>query len=136
MSDDQLYIKNDLEDYASNDIPSVEWGSPHRSELLESAVDPDSMEFYSTGGYQGKMVFALDAGGYIWLVKEAFGSCSVCDGLLAADDDWEYTKKMLRNAYCFESKKDAIDFLDTKLETEGWYWNDVAREGKDCVEKL
>lgn len=155
-----LYQKADLADHA--DLSNVSGGDskhgvPSRSRLLEMAlgVDPTVV---SSGGYQGTMVFIMVVQDTLWLVKDSYGSCSYCDGLMAqkvrtygvndeeeraelqAEEDEnlrQYAESMMNNAYAFEAKNDAVRFLNEKApDVEGnWYhgWESVAEE---AIEEL
>lgn len=154
-----LYQKADLADHA--DLSNVdgrgnEYGLPSRSGLLEMAlgVEPKTV---CSGGYQGTYLFILVVDDTLWLIKDSYGSCSYCDGLLAqevrtysAEDEAEkeelqteedenlrqYAESMMNNAYAFEDKNDAVRFLDAKApEDASWYhgWESVAEDG---IEKL
>lgn len=151
-----LYEKADLADHA--DIENVdgrgsEYGVPSRSDLLEMAlgVEPTTV---CSGGYQGTYLFILVVEDTLWLIKDSYGSCSYCDGLLAqqvrtysADDEAEkeelqseedenlqqYARSMMNNAYAFTSKNDAVRFLHEKApdEDQSWFhgWESVAEDG-------
>lgn len=143
MSDrETLYVRADLEEYADldaiDDDPSS-WGTPSRSELLQQSLGLDSVEIHvaSTGGYQGEKLFVFRTGGYYWLVKDSYGSCSHCDGLLAADHASEYATTMLRDAYAFTDAGDTIAFLERKANDDGGYgifgWATLADDGVEAV---
>lgn len=155
-----LYEKDDLADYAN--VENVngrgsEYGLPSRSDLLEMALDVEPTTVCS-GGYQGTYLFILVVNDTLWLIKDAYGSCSYCDGLLAqevrkhsAEDEAEkeelqseeddnlrqYARSMMNNAYAFEDKNDAVRFLHEKTPDEDgrWHhgWEAVAEDG---IEKL
>jgi len=142
-----LYEKDDLADRAElsnvNGCES-EYGLPSRSDLLEMAlgVEPTTV---CSGGYQGTYLFILVVDDTLWLIKDSYGSCSYCDGLLAqqvltygADTEEEkeelqseedenlqqYARSMMNNAYAFTSKNDAVRFLqekdDDRMYSHGW----------------
>jgi len=127
-----LYIKNDLEDYAKDISVDESTERASREQLIDELL-PDSAryEIYSTGGWQGTLGIVIECDDYIWLIKEPFGSCGVCDGLLGASDKVGYGKKMLRNAYCFESTELAIRFLG---EIDGWQWEEIEHGVREILE--
>jgi len=151
----KLYIQNDLEDYASRDLPEIDRDgyvrpSFKRAELIKRAVNPDSFDYACVGSYQGSYAFVLKKGGYTWIIKESFGSCSHCDSLMAKQTNfrrseysieealdiiWDYTLKMLRNAYCFETEADAISYLEQK---DGWTWRNegLASDAIEIVKEI
>jgi len=136
MTDDisDLYIKNDLGDYAYTDIDDPDGYG--RTDYLR-AILPNSaeVEVYSTGGYQGTMVFVIRLDDYLWVIKEAYGSCNLCDGFVGRGDGHkiEYAESMCRNAYCFESEDDAIKFLKQKDEDGGYIWEKVANKAIEML---
>jgi len=147
---EQLYLKADLEDHA--DLSSIERDEEGRlrygrSDLLGAALDAD-VHTTCSGGYQGTYGFVLVVDDTLWVIKDSYGSCSVCDGLLAAHDrdgrpyrvedpdelDCEnvqnYAQSMMRNAYAFDNKNDAVRFVheasEGNLDVSGWSWGDIA----------
>jgi hypothetical protein len=146
---DQLYRKADLADHADLSRIDRSVGShwpPNRSDLLREALDTN-VEGVCSGGYQGTWVFILVVDDILWLLKDSYGSCSYCDGLLAAADldgrsyrtDEEelgaenvrqYAESMMNNAYAFESKNDAVRFI---ARVDGYGWRDVR---SDTIETL
>lgn len=122
MARTTLYRKHDLTNYATT--PTAEMDRYSRSDILKTML-PDSaeMETVSTGGYQGWMGFIIHLDGYVWLIKDGYGSCSYCDGLLAADNAASYGESMMRNVYCFDTGSDAATFV---TEQDGYAWNEVA----------
>lgn len=131
MGDDRLYIKNDLGDYANTDINDPDGYS--RIDYLR-AILPDSAEIdvYSTGGYQGTMGFVIRLDEYIWLIKEAFGSCALCDGFIDSHKV-EYAESMCRNAYCFEDEKLARMFLTEKIDNGEYMWERIATKMRELI---
>lgn len=149
-----LYEKDDLADYAAVEAVNgsdSEYGLPSRSDLLEMALDVEPTTVCS-GGYQGTYLFILVVNDTLWLIKDSYGSCSYCDGLLAqqvrtysADDEEEkaelqqeedenlqqYARSMMNNAYAFESKNDAVRFLHEKDDDRSYShgWAAVAEDG-------
>lgn len=148
--EDNLYLKADLEDHA--DLSRIERDEENRlrysrSDLLEAALDTE-VHTTCSGGYQGTYGFVLVMDGLLWVIKDSYGSCSVCDGLLAAHDqdgrpyrvedpeelDCEnvrnYALVMMRNAYAFDNKNDAVRFVhkaeDGDLDVWGWSWGNVS----------
>jgi hypothetical protein len=156
-----LYVKDDLADYANIEaVHGSEHTLPSRGSLLEMAlgVEPTTV---CSGGYQGTYLFIVVVNDTLWLIKDAYGSCSYCDGLLAqrvrkhkADDEEEkeelqreedenlqqYARSMMNNAYAFESKNDAVRFLDEKApdEERNWYhgWESVAEDGITALNEV
>jgi hypothetical protein len=106
-----LYVKADLEDHA--DFDRIEDAPRIRAKILREALDiePDDLHMNRCGSYQGSMLFVFELNGQIWLLADSFGSCEVCDGLLAADHVREYATRMCRDSYAFETKEDAVSFL-------------------------
>jgi len=110
----------DLDQFATlSNVPKQTdgYGGPDRVKLLSMALDIDSDEIsvVREGGYQGTLLFIFEVDGYIWLLKDSYGSCSNCDGLLAAERGGsyrDYTRGMIRNAYAFSTSNDAIRFLN------------------------
>lgn len=150
-----LYEKDDLANYA--DLSNVdgrgsEYGLPSRSDLLEMAlgVEPTTV---SSGGYQGTYLFIFVVEDTLWLLKDSYGSCSYCDGLLSqrvndysydgseeeaqSEEDEnlrQYAESMMNNAYAFTDKNDAVWFLHEKTSDGFEYgWGSVAPDG---IEKL
>lgn len=133
MSEENLYVRNDLEDYAETPTRKMS-RHPKRSELIGALLPASAdIDFYSTGGYQGHMGFVIKLDGYIWLLPESYGSCSVCDGLLSASDKLEYGRSMLRNAYCFETEREAKQFLNEKRVDGTWKWRKIAGEMHEMI---
>lgn len=136
MTDDisDLYIKNDLGDYADTNIddPDGYGRTPYLKAIL-----PDSAKLstYSTGGYQGTMVFVIRLDGYLWVIKEAYGSCNLCDGFVGRGGSHkiEYAESMCRNAYCFESEDAAVEFLKQKDKDGGYIWEKVASKAIEML---
>lgn len=131
------YKKRDLEDLA--DLSGIDeldtsgrWSCPSRGELLVATLEisDDDYTAINHGSYQGTLLFVFETGGDLWLLKDAYGSCSHCDGLLSCDDDDEYKNyatKMFRNAYAFEGQAEAKAFLEQKAEDGRRYgWGGVA----------
>jgi hypothetical protein len=142
MSTDRLYVRADLEDYADldriHDDPDS-WGNPSRLELLEQSLGLDEFDIKSAraGSYQGQMLFIFRTAGYIWLLKDSYGSCSHCDGLLAADHASEYAETMMRDAYAFTSIEDVREFIEAKIDGDeyGIYkWEELADEVLDVLD--
>ena len=130
-----LYIKNDLADYADERATCP---SPATRGQIVRALLPDAeIRTHSTGSYQGTMGFVIHLYDYVWLIKEAYGSCSYCDGLLATENKISYGISMLNNAYCFETTDDALTFLSRTDElVDEWGWKDVRHGMIDEVEAL
>lgn len=144
---DTHYVKTDLEDRANfrnvenhADDDGIINRGPGRTELLADVLGKDTHEIRKVreGGYQGTILFVFRHAGYVWLVKDSYGSCSHCDGYLAADDDESYKKyarSMCRNAYAFESTDDAVRFLHkksgdgTEMSTFAYGWGPLVDEG-------
>lgn len=145
MSDtEQLYLKADLEDRAGLDSITLneEGRLRHsRSSLLEDALGVEP-KVTCSGGYQGTYTFVLVVDDILWVIKDSYGSCGLCDGLLHAknytgrDDKEEgleavrnYAQSMMRNAYAFDNKNDAVRFVhqaaEGDLDVSGWAWSDV-----------
>lgn len=131
MSD--LYLQRDLTDYADEYTKEKPYIS--RKKLLRNMLPDDAaIDHHTTGGYQGLHGYVIVLDGYWWLLKDAYGSCSYCDGLLSAAQDSpekveEYGLSMMRNAYCFDTEADARAFLDAKVSDEdhwGWGWPEIA----------
>lgn len=166
MTDTDHYLKADAEDRADlsriqrddeGNYTPEKISSPRRDALLEVVLDTE-VRSVRNGRYQGTMGFVFVVDGLLWLLKDSFGSCAVCDGLMGARDDdghaWgntdpedltcthvrEYTASMLRNAYAFESKNDAVRFLhqaeDDELEAAGWSWRDIADDMIDVLDDV
>lgn len=123
-----MNLKRDLHDYA--DKPDEYDKIIHsRIDLIERLLpDGAEIEHYRQRGYQGKMGIVVWVDEYTWVIKESFGSCAYCDGLLAADDPVEYGMSMLRDAYAFETDDDAVEFVQQKLDDEVYMWNNIGRE--------
>lgn len=144
VSEETHYLKADLEDYA--DVESITLNEDGRvrhgrTSLLENALDAE-VHTTCSGGYQGTYTFVLVAGGLLWVIKDSYGSCGLCDGLLHAknyegrdspQDALEavrnYAESMMRNAYAFDNKNDAVRFVHEAaagdLDVSGWAWSDV-----------
>ena len=154
MGDYQL--KEDLADRANLDeIGLNEKDRPtfRRSTLLEDALGVEVLT-YSTGGYQGTMTFVLVCDGLLWVIKDAYGSCSHCDGLLAArrnardgygkDRTWDlepirdYAESMMNNAYAFDSANDAVRFVHEQAgdASYSWGWGSVADGTIENIDKI
>jgi len=109
-----IQAKADLEDSALNDHEvefESKYGNPGRVDILKNILPSYEIETACTGGYQGTYVFRLDGPEYIWLIRDSYGSCSYCDGLIDNPDPYNYGIQMLRNGYAFESEDDAVQFL-------------------------
>lgn len=145
------YVKADLEDYADLDEllddDAEEYRSPTlgRSEILEKALDLErdvDFDSYCTGGYQGTYLFVFEKGGYLWLLKDSYGSCSYCDGLLASENSASYGISMMRNAYAFENENDAVRFLhmasdrDADHDLMSYSWQKVGEQGIKLIDEL
>lgn len=130
-TENNLYLGKDLGDYANTDVSEVDGYG--RTTWLK-AILPNSADInvYSTGGYQGTKGYVIYLDDYTWIIKEAYGSCSYCDGMIGADDKAEYALSMCRNAYCLENKKDAIRFLDNQ---DGWGWDKIRSNLKEMIQK-
>lgn len=141
------YLKVDLEDYA--DLEAIDddpesWGQPSRSEILQQSLGLNSGEIKSicSGGYQGEWLFVFRIGGYLWLLKDSYGSCPVCDGLLAADHAKHYAEGMMRNAYAFDDDNEAVRFLHEKdgdgaeLSTFSYGWSPLVDDGISAITEL
>lgn len=133
----ELYLGKDLEAYVEDE--QVAEKHPRRGDLVRGLL-PDSatINIYSSGGYQGMMGFAIDLDDHIWLIKESYGSCSYCDGLIGSGDRISYGISMLRNAYCFESIDDAVEFVDDASDNDdGYYgWDRISGGLIDELQKL
>jgi len=144
------YVKNDLIDYA--DVENIDRSgyTSSRSTLLKESLGLSDRELksYTYGSYQGTMLFVFEVGGYIWLLRDSYGSCSYCDGLLGSSDVRTYATSMMNNAYCFESKNDAVRFLnqvldardkdkeDRDLDLNPYFWDSVAVKGIELLNEL
>jgi hypothetical protein len=127
-----LYIKNDLTDYV--EYPSNGVDGYARTDYIKAILpEKADIEVYNHGSYQGTLGFVIRLDGYYWLIKEHYGSCSVCDSMMAADDKIEYAKSILRNAYCIENEENAIKFLIMKEEDGSYGWRNIAPEMRDIV---
>jgi len=123
-----LYHKYDLGDYATTPTNS---GNCSRSDLLKAMLpDKADIDTVSTGGYQGHLGFIIRLDGFTWVLKDAYGSCEYCDGLLGADDAASYGQSMMRNAYCFDSNDDAATFV---RQQDGWGWDSLADDLLDTL---
>ena len=78
------------------------------------------------------MIFVIEGFGYYWIIKEAYGSCEVCDGFIGAPN-YEYGLSILRNAYAFDTLDDARAFLSS---VDGWGWNRIREPGLDLLDHL
>lgn len=131
---ERLYLRNDLEDHADDTISSVEDQYSRAAIMRELLPERADVFVYSTGGYQGTMGFVIrNVDGYVWVLKEGFGSCSYCDGLLGADNAADYGRSMMRNAYCFKDESDAVQFIEEMRENGVWGWH---RVGEPLIEEL
>lgn len=133
------YVKADLEDFANLDaIEDGEWGHPSRETILMQSLALDDCEIQSacTGGYQGTYLFTFYTGNYLWIIRDSYGSCALCDGLIGAEHASEYALTMMRNAYAFESENDAVEFLTEKTESEYSYRWSLAEQGIDAIDNL
>lgn len=138
MPDDEeenLYLGRDLEDYASPPSTSFNSRRPGREEVVRALL-PDSatIKTYHPGGYSGAMGFVIYLDDYIWLIKEYYGSCNLCDGMLAASDKIKYGRSILRNAYCLESEEDAIEFLNNRIAQSDYGWRKIAPDMQEIIE--
>jgi len=128
----KLQVKADLEDRAVN-ASEAEWeseyGSPSRLAILKGMLPDFEIESECTGGYQGTYVFRLDGSEYVWLIRDSYGSCSHCDGLIDHPEPYNYGVQMVRNAYAFESEEVAVEYLNL---VDNWRWDRV----KDLAMKL
>lgn len=140
MEDTERYQKADLEEHA--DLEAIDddpesWGNPSREEILQQSLGLDDGEIVSvcSGGYQGEYLFVFRSGEYLWLLKDSYGSCSYCDGLLAADHAKSYAEGMMRNAYAFEDDNEAVRFLHEKSDggaeysTFSYGWGPLVDDG-------
>lgn len=137
-NEDNLYLGKDLGDYA--DLDDVE--NPERSYqgsrayyLNEILPDSATILTYRVGSYQGTMGIVITLDDYLWVIKEAYGSCGHCDGYLGAEDKAEYALSICRNAYCFERKTDARDFIQGRKENDDSYygWTDIVDDLENMV---
>lgn len=129
LSEDELYIKNDLIDHADKEHAIAENASDdstyllgRRDDWIEAALpDADVLETATSGGYQGKWAFVAKVGGYWWLHAEYYGSCGGCDSFIDRKKAW--LDDALRQAYCFESVDDALAYLAATDAIE-WKYSD------------
>lgn len=116
MTNDKPYIKKDLIDWADSGKLAREH---NRASALEAVLPEDARVHYEkSGGYQGDLVLIIECADYIWVHLDSYGSCSHCDAFLSDRENW--TEKMLREAYCFETVSDAREYLDN---TDDWGWS-------------
>lgn len=120
---DKLYKEKDLIDEVQTPI---EVGENHRREDALEEVLPNIAEIKTCrkGSYNGEISIVIRLKGEIWLYNDYFGSCSGCDYFLSDHNGW--TEDMLRNAYCFETKEDAIDYMNN---SEDYSWKKL----KSCT---
>jgi hypothetical protein len=128
---DELQLKKDLHDHAVSEenFEGVEYRT--REKLLRKILQPEWMEGTSTGGYSGTLGFVIEEDDKVWIIKEAYGSCEYCDGLLAAESAYTYTMSMLKNAYCFGDYTDAYEAI--KL-MNGFYWQQIKNDLLNIIE--
>lgn len=126
---ENLQVQTDLADRADFSKIKGDGGSwysaPSRTEMLKQALDIDTIHCTAHGSWQGSYGFVFVYDGYVWLIKEYYGSCALCDGVLACDNTEQarqYAKSMMQNAYAFESKNDAVRFLHLREEDDSWGW--------------
>jgi len=146
MSDEKLYVKADLEDYANIDAIEDDpnsWSSPSRAEILQQALDltEDEVHVVNGGGYTGSMLFIFETEGYLWVIQDEYGSCEQCDGLIGRNHAKEYATTLMRDAYAFTDPCDAEPFLKEKsnegINRDGlsYGWKPVVGGGLEILEE-
>lgn len=118
-----LQLKKDLGDFATHGVELSDY--PSRSEVVKKLLNSPKMEVHSVGDYQGTLGFVIKTGGYIWVIKEHYGSCALCDGFISAKREGnavEYGRSILRNAYCFDDVSDAQAFVALMAEQDAYGW--------------
>jgi len=129
--EEKLYKQKDLIDQCTiKKYGAVEGYG--RSAMIKAALPEEAeLQTYSTDGYQGKMAFVIRLEGEIWLHNDYFGSCSYCDSFIDNQENW--TEKMMRKAYCFDSEENAIEYLET---TEDHSWNGYEPISRPTIEMV
>lgn len=109
MTKDNLLIKNDLIDYANTNV-AIDYYSSRKNGIKSVLPDTAEVEQIAKGGYQGVVAkVSTTQDGYIWLMDDYYGSCSMCDGLIG--EGKTYIERLLREARCFSSPEDAIQYI-------------------------
>lgn len=128
----------DLGDYADySDIQDT----TQRSGLVEGALNLEEREYerVSTGSYQGTVLFVFRKGGYIWLLKDNYGSCNLCDGLIGNPDPVQYARSMFRDAYAFQNKEKTKLFLESRIDNDfrsAYEWEALGASAIHAVRSL
>lgn len=120
-------IQYDLQDHA--DLSGIEHDGRYtprqsRAQLAAEALglDADEITTVRHGSYQGEIVLLFRYDRYTVVLKDSYGSCSVCDGVLACSDSEQlrsYTERMLANADVYLTDDGAVEGVQAK---EGYYW--------------
>lgn len=118
----QTYLKRDLIDYVPHErVEPPESGYGGRPEwVVHNLPLSAAIQYWMEGGYQGKLAYVIRLDGYIWIFNDYYGSCSHCDAFI--DNERNYTEDMLRKAYCFASKADALEYVRS---TDDYSWEGV-----------
>ena len=129
-----LYLKKDLTDYS--ELPTEVDGYTRTDYIKAILPEKATIDAHSVGSYQGTMGIVIGLDGYYWLIKEHYGSCSYCDGMLGAESKIEYAESILRNAYCLPDEETALRFLACKEEESSYGWNDITPEMREIVREM
>ena len=132
--DNVLYEKRDLEDYASDQESVDSYGRVDN--VKELLPDDAIVKNYSAGGYEGTIGIVIKLDGYYWLIKEMYGSCSLCDPYIASDDHAEYARSIMRNAYCLPDKESAEKFLKKKEEDDSYGWKKITTQMNELIQEI
>lgn len=137
---EEYSVLADASDYADMSRVTVDSDSyrsyDSRGQLLSDVLDT-VVSSERVGRWDGTVVFCYTAGDYLWLCRDHFGSCSVCDGFIASETEdayRQYAETLLSNSYAFESKQDAHDFIDHQSGDALYGWGEVAGEAHDLVD--
>lgn len=127
----QTYLKRDLIDYVPGgeiEIPEPRYGGrPHW--VISNLPQEAHVQYWREGGYQGKLAYVIRLDGYFWVFNDYYGSCSGCDAFI--DNEAQYTEDMLRKAYCFVTKEDVLEYIDS---TDDYSWNGVKEPVRRMLE--
>lgn len=118
---EQTYLKRDLIDYVDGSVRAPDESYSGRAEwVICNLPESASVQFRKEGGYDGKLAFVIRLDGYLWIFNDYYGSCSGCDSFLA--NKWDYTRDMLRKAYCFPDEHAAHQYVES---TDDYAWRGI-----------
>jgi hypothetical protein len=135
---------SDHADFDGFDIETNEYGfvtTPDtRTALLRQTIPSvDTIHSERVGSWSGTESFGFEVDGLLWLIRDHYGSCSHCDGFIAADsrDDYvQYARTLMSNAYAFDDRVDAHRFVDEQAEDALYGWNAVQEEAHEIIDTV